>query len=81
MAGFNTKKVLDNELGLDGGDETYPKDFAKRIDESKVDKSATGTMFDLCLYYLEGRQYLVYDRNLTRFTMAKSQREIGRAHV
>jgi len=79
MAGFNVKKVLDNELGLDGGDETYPKDFAKRIDESKVDKSATGTMFDLCLYYLEGRQYLVYDRNLTRFTMAKSQR--GRNRV
>lgn len=79
MAGFGLKKVLDNELGLDGGDDYYPKDFAKRIDESKVDKSATGTMFDLCLYYLEGRQYLVYDRNLTRFTMAKSQR--GRNRV
>ena len=76
---FGIKKVLDNEIGLEGGDDTYPKDFAKRIDESKVDKSATGTMFDLCLYYLEGRQYLVYDRNLTRFTTAKSQR--GRNRV
>lgn len=79
MANLMAKKVLDNELGLDGGDENYPKDFAKRIDESKVDKSGTGTMFDLCLYYLEGRQYLVYDRNLTRFTQAKSQR--GRNRV
>lgn len=79
MAGFQIKKVLDNQLGLDGADEDYPADFAKRIDESKVDKSGTGTMFDLCLYYLEGRQYLVYDRNLTRFTQARSQR--GRNRV
>lgn len=79
MAGFTNQKVLDNELGLEGGDDYYPKDFTKRIDESKTDKSATGTMFDLCLYYLEGRQYLVYDRNLTRFTTAKSQR--GRNRV
>lgn len=73
------KKVLDNQIGLDGADEDYPADFANKISESKVDKSSVMTMFDLCLYYLEGRQYLVYDRNLTRFTQSKSQR--GRNRV
>ena len=72
-------KVLDNSLDVVGGDEDYPKDFQNKIQESKVDKTATTRMFDLCLYYLEGRQYLVYDRNLTRFTAAKSQR--GRNRV
>jgi len=73
------KKVLDNQLGLNGADEDYPEDFANKISESKVDKSSVMTMFDLCLYYLEGRQYLVYDRNLTRFAQSKSQR--GRNRV
>lgn len=82
MASFNSlmnKKVLDNQIGLNGADEDYPADFANKISESKVDKSSVMTMFDLCLYYLEGRQYLVYDRNLTRFTQSKSQR--GRNRV
>lgn len=67
-------KVLDNEFQLNDSDEDYPKDFSKKIRISKVDKAPSTRMFDLCLYYLEGRQYLVYDRNLTRFTAIKSQR-------
>jgi phosphoribosylformylglycinamidine (FGAM) synthase PurS component len=67
-------KVLDNEFQLKDGDDYYPKDFSKKIRISKVDKAPSTRMFDLCLYYLEGRQYLVYDRNLTRFTAIKSQR-------
>ena len=66
-------------MSLAGGDKDYPADFTNKISESKVDKTATTRMFDLCLYYLEGRQYLVYDRNLTRFTTARSQR--GRNRV
>ena len=69
----------DNSLSLAGGSKDYPADFTNKISESKVDKTATTRMFDLCLYYLEGRQYLVYDRNLTRFTTARSQR--GRNRV
>lgn len=64
--------MRDNQTGYENED--FPTDFQKKIQESKTDKSGTTRMFDLCLYYLEGRQYLVYDRNLTRFTAVRSQK-------
>ncbi len=46
----------------------FPRAFEKQISESQQEKITESRLWDLCLLYLEGQQYVSYDRTLRQYT-------------
>jgi len=59
----------------------YPRNFDKLINESKQDKNLVTRSWDLSLLFLEGRQWVNYDRNLRQYTSLKSPQSKVRVTV
>ena len=41
----------------------YPDNMGSQIEASRSDKTTYGRMWDLCTMFLEGRQWLNFDRD------------------
>ena len=51
----------------------FPNTFAKQISKSQQEKVAVTRLWDLCLLYLEGQQYVSYDRTLQQYATTTTQ--------
>ena len=50
-----------------------PSEFASQLEQSKNDKTTESRLWDLCLLYLEGQQYVSYDRTLRQYVTSSGQ--------
>jgi hypothetical protein len=55
----------------------FPEDMGSLLQRSQQQKSGETRMWDLCLKFLEGRQWLTYDRNLAQHVTNKSSQNGG----
>ena len=57
--------------------EGFPQNLGGIITESKSEKTSERRLWDLSLKFVEGRQWLSYDKNISQFVTSRMNAEIS----